>query len=88
MLTQNQLAILMKTYHAAKIAADKAKDLGEQIKAEARERGVAKLEAGGYVATIKDVTSITLNSKRLKADMPELWDTYSKTRTTTRLYFK
>lgn len=88
MLTQKELAALMKAYHAAKIAADKVKDFGEQLKAEAAERGVSKLEAGGYIATVKEVTSTTLDSKKLKADKPELWEIYGKTSTTTRLYFK
>ena len=88
MLNQNELAALMRAYHAAKIAADKAKALGEQLKAEAAERETDRLEAGGFIATVKSVTSATLDGKALKAAEPELWQKYSKTSTTTRLYFK
>ena len=88
MLTQKELATLMKAYHTAKIAADKAKSLGEQLKAEMLERNMDKLEAGGYIATVKSVTSATLDSKALKAAEPETWKRFSRTNTTVRLYFK
>lgn len=88
MLNQKELAALMRNYHAAKLAADKLKTIGEQLKAEAAERGVCELEAGGFKATVKEVTSTTLDSKALKTARPELWEVYGKTTTTTRLYFK
>lgn len=88
MLNNKELAALLRTYHAAKVAADKAKALGEQIKAEAAERGVDKLEAGGFIATVKAVTSTTFDSKAFKAADPETWEQFAKTSTTTRLYFK
>lgn len=88
MLTQKQLEALMRAYHAAKVAADKAKDLGDQIKAEAQERGTTTLEAGGFRATLKEVTSSNLDVKTLKTEHPELVEVYMKSTTTTRLYFK
>lgn len=88
MLNQNKLAALLRAYHAAKVAADKAKALGDAIKAEAKEQGVNVLEAGGFIATVKDVTSNTFDSRAFKADYPELYAKYCKPNTTTRLYFK
>lgn len=88
MLTNKELAALMRNYHSAKIAADKAKAVGDQLKAEMVERGVTEIEAGGFKASIKEVTSTTLDTKALKAARPELWGVYGKTTTTTRLYFK
>lgn len=88
MLNQKELASLLKSYHAAKIAADKAKALGEQIKAEAAERGVNVLEGGGFIATVKEVTSTTFDSKAFKMANPETWQKFSRVGVSTRLYFK
>lgn len=88
MMDKKELAALMRAYHAAKLAADKAKDIGEQLKAELAERGTDTVEAGGFKASVKEVSAVTLDMKALKAAHPELWEVYGKTTSTTRLYFK
>ena len=87
-MTQQELAALLRAYHAAKIAADKVKALGDAIKAEANARGVEKLEGGVFIATLSTVTTTTLDGKKLKSEMPETWARFSRTSTTTRLNFK
>lgn len=95
---QSEVKALLKAYAAAQEAA-KAKDaIGAQLKALADAEGVNEikevftLKEGGTLtltATIKrDIISTTLDSKRLKAEMPDVWERYKRTSSTTRLYFK
>lgn len=85
---QREIAALIRAYHSAKIAADNMKSIGNQLKEIAKDAGVEELRGGGFIVTVKDVTSTTLDSKALKADMPELWETYGKTSTSTRICIK
>ena len=86
--TQSQLAALFRTYHAAKIAADKAKDIGAEIKTLMKNMGVSKLEAGGFVATYSEVKTKRFDTKRFAADHPDLYAEYLVEANTERLNFK
>lgn len=88
MMKQNEVAALLKAYHASKIAADKAKTIAEVIKAEIMVRGGEPLEGGGFIAKATTCTKRTFDSKRFAAEHPDLYEQYKKESTETRLYFK
>ncbi len=87
-MKQNEWARLLRDYHAAKVAADKAKSLSDTIKAAMVEAGVDRVEAGGFIATMTDVCTTRLDSKRLKADYADLYAAYTATSTSKRLNIK
>ena len=87
-MTNKEYAALLRAYHAAKLAADKAKVLGEQIKAAMAADGLERVEAGGYAATAKVVTSTTVDTKAMEKDHPELVAQYKRKNTAVRLYLK
>lgn len=90
MLTQKELAMLFKEYHAAKVAADKAKSLSTKIKDAIRDKGKDGVDAGGYHASVSQVSgSMRFDEKRFKAEHPDIWAEYLyKAADTERLNFK
>lgn len=87
-MTQKEKAALLKAYHAAKVAADKAKAIADQIKAEMEQEGVDKWEAGGFIASVTTYTTKSLDTKALKADHATLCEQYMVSKAQTRLNFK
>lgn len=87
-MTQKEKAALLKAYHAAKVAADKAKAIADQIKAEMEQEGVDKWEAGGFIASVTTYTTKSLDTKALKADHAALCEQYMVSKAQTRLNFK
>ena len=61
-----------------------AEALTDKIKAAMVERGEETLTGDGWKASWKNVTSSRLDSKALKAAMPEIVERFTKTTTTTR----
>ena len=61
-----------------------AEALTDKIKACMVERGEEVLTGDGWKASWKNVTSSRLDSKALKAAMPEIVEKYTKTTTTCR----
>lgn len=61
-----------------------AEALTDQIKAVMVDRGEEVLQGDGWKAAWKNVTSSRLDSKALKAAMPEIVERFTKTTTTTR----
>ena len=91
MMKQNQRAALMRAAKAAKMAGDKYKALAEEIKVEMRDCNLNEMEAGGCKATIKEVTTTTIDWKKFQADHPELASEiakYAVSTSSTRLYLK
>ena len=87
-LSQTQIAALFRAYHAAKIAADKAKDIGAEIKALMKGMDTDKLEAGGFIATCSEVKTKRFDTKRFAEEHPDLYAQYLVEATTERLNFK
>ena len=61
-----------------------AEAIRDSFKAQMVERSTEELEGTGWRAAWHNVTSSRLDSKRLKADMPELYEQYTKATTTCR----
>ncbi len=61
-----------------------AEAIRDSFKAQMVERSTEELEGTGWRATWHNVTSSRLDSRKLKADMPELYAQYSKASTTCR----
>lgn len=87
-MTQKEIAALLRAYHAAKIAADKAKDIGEQLKAEMRRQGKNELTGGGFVARLTPVDGVRFDTKAFQAEHSKLYSQYTIPTHTERLYFK
>lgn len=79
---------MLRAYHAAKVAADKAKAIADQIKAEMEQEGVDQWEAGGFIASITTYTSKSIDTKALKADYAALCEQYMVSKVQTRLNLK
>lgn len=76
-MTKQELAALFRTYHAAKVAADKAKALSATIKNEIRTAGPEGVDAGGFHASVSHVAgAMRFDEKRFKVDHPDLWEQY------------
>lgn len=91
MMKQNQWAALFRQAHAQKMAGDAYKQTSNDIKDALAEANLTTMTAGGFTATVKEVSSNTVDWKRFMADHPELMeeiDKYRTTSTTTRLYLK
>ena len=87
-MKQNDIAKLLREYHAAKVAASKAESLAKDIKTAMAEMGVDTIEGGGYVATVVTVTTTRMDTTRFKRDHPDMAQTYAMTNTTQRLTIK
>lgn len=61
-----------------------AEAIKDIIKGKMCEEGTEELVGNGWKATWHTVTSSRLDSKKLKADHPELYGQYTKTSSTTR----
>lgn len=61
-----------------------AESIKDMVKAKMYDEGTEDLTGNGWHATWHTVTSSRLDSKKLKADHPELYSQYSKTSSTTR----
>lgn len=58
----------------------KEKDLKQQLKDAMEEKGIKKFIINGLCATIKaESTRTTLDSKKLKEELPDIYEEYSKT---------
>ncbi len=56
------------------------KDLKQQLKDKMESLGIKKFIANGLCATIKNATTrTTLDSKKLKEELPDIYEEYSKT---------
>jgi len=69
----NELKTIERQIKALQAEADAIKD---EIKSEMGNEEHA--ECGGYTINYTIVISTTLDSKKLKAEMPSLWEKYSK----------
>lgn len=56
-----------------------AEKIRQEIKADMKEKQVEELAAGAYIVRWKTVLSNRLDSKALKAALPEIYKQYSKT---------
>lgn len=56
-----------------------AEKIRQEIKADMEEKQVEELAAGAYIVRWKTVLSNRLDSKALKAALPEIYKQYSKT---------
>ena len=56
-----------------------AEKIRQEIKADMEEKQVEELAAGAYIVRWKTVLSNRLDSKALKAALPEIYTQYSKT---------
>ena len=56
-----------------------AEKICQEIKADMKEKQVEELAAGAYIVRWKTVLSNRLDSKALKAALPEIYKQYSKT---------
>ena len=65
-----------------------AEALTDKIKAVMVERGEEVLTGDGWKASWKNVTSSRLDSKALKAAMPEIMDRFTKSTTTKRFILR
>lgn len=61
-----------------------AESIKDMVKAKMYDEGTEDLTGNGWHATWHTVTSSRFDSKKLKADHPELYSQYSKTSSTTR----
>lgn len=61
-----------------------AESIKDMVKAKMYDEGTEDLTGNGWHATWHTVTSSRLDSKKLKADHPELYSRYTKTSSTTR----
>lgn len=75
MLKKNQIAALVRQYHAAKVAADKAKDFRAGIVAYMKAASLATLESAGFIVTLSDVTKHNrkCDFDKLKAEFPDAY---------------
>lgn len=87
-MTDKEFRALVKTYHAAKVAADKAKSLGEQIKAEMKRRGEEKLPVGDFIITVKSVDSTRFDVKAFESEHKAIYEKYLVPAHSERLYIK
>lgn len=69
----NELKTIERQIKALQAEADAIKD---EIKAEMGNK--EHVEVGGFTVNYTIVINTTLDSKKLKAEMPSLWDKYSK----------
>ena len=65
-------------------AEQEAEAIKDQIKSQLTAQGVDELRAGEYKVTWKAVTASRLDSKALKAALPEVAQAFTKTTTTRR----
>ncbi len=61
-----------------------AEAIKDMVKSKMCDEGTEELTGNGWKATWHTVTSSRLDSKKLKAELPELYAQYSKTSSTTR----
>ena len=62
----------------------KAEEIKDMVKTKMMVEGTEELTGNGWHATWHTVTTARLDSKRLKADHPEIYSQYSKSSSTTR----
>lgn len=84
-MTQTELAALVRKYHAAKLAADTAKDIRSQLLTVMESKGIDSLAAGGFVVTKKIVTTTTFDLAAFKVARPEVVAQYQRATTSIRL---
>lgn len=84
-MEKKNIAALFRAYHAAKLAADKAKALSTEIKSAI---GAEPTTAGGFTAHVTIVTSERFDTARFKREQPALYAQYCSPQTTERLIFK
>ncbi len=87
-MTKKEYSVLVREYHAAKVAADKADIIAKKLKEAMKADGLNMLEVAGFVVNLTEVCTTRLDSKRLKADKLDLYEAYSVQTITTRLYLK
>lgn len=87
-LNQAQIAALFRAYHSAKVMADKAKSIGDEIKSLLRALDKDTYEAGGFLAKVSVVNTKRFDQKRFEADYPELYKQYLTSISVERLNFK
>ena len=87
-MTQKEKAALLRQYHAAKIAADKAKAIGKEIKNAMAEEGEKRWEVGGFIASVSTYESKSFDADAFKRDYPDLYEQYMVKKPQTRLNFK
>ena len=58
--------------------------LKNEIKTEMTNRGVDECRTANFVVRFKEIISNNFDSKRFKADMPDLYDTYTTVRKSMR----
>lgn len=88
MLNQKEKAALLKAYHAAKVAADKAKAIGKEIKEAMAEEGKNRWDAGGFIASVSTYEAKSFDTEAFKRDYPDLYQQYMVKKPQTRLNFK
>ena len=75
-MTVERITELKNIERQIKALEAKANAIKDELKAEMGSEEC--VECGGYTVNYKIIISTTLDSKKLKAEMPSLWDKYSK----------
>lgn len=75
MLKKNQVAALVRAYHAAKTAADKAKDFRADIVAYMKAANLVTLESASFILKLSNVEKHTrkCDFDKLKEKFPEAY---------------
>lgn len=76
-MTQAEWAKKLKDYHAAKVAADKAEALKDEIKQAMIAAGITRIEAGGFIGTLSDVPTTRFDGKAFRVDHADLYAAYT-----------
>lgn len=87
----NPYPALLRRVHACKIAGEQYKALSAELKDLMQAENRDTITAGGFTATIKEVTTSTIDWKKFITAHPELTEEIDKFRTssiTVRLYLK
>jgi hypothetical protein len=87
-MTTKQFISLVSKYHKAKVAAEKATILSNDIKAYMRDNQISKAVAGEFVVSVTATSTNRFNVSKFKEDYPELYKQYLESSDSERLYIK
>ena len=86
MMTDTEIKTALRRMRSAKTRINKYQaeyDANkDMLKEHLKESGLTLLEMAGYKMRLETISTTTLDSKKLKAALPETWDLFSRTTTT------
>lgn len=85
---KNELAALLRTIHKYQVMEVEVKAAKAAVKEYMEAHGLDSVTAGGFNASVKHVESKRFNSAAFKADHADMYNKYTVTDNTTRLYIK